>query len=246
MYSARTTLATTKRILQQLSHDPRTIGLMLAVPGALIILLRWVFGDNEAVFNTVAPAMLGVFPFVIMFIVTSITTLRERVSGTLERLMAMPIGKLDIIVGYALAFSIFGAIQSLLTSSVAIYLLGLDVAGPQWFVVVVALIDTLLGVALGLFVSAFAKTEFQAVQFMPALILPQVLVCGLLVPLDQLPALLEKIAYWLPLTYAVDALNRVVTEASLSTEAWRDVWVVAGFALAALLCGALTLRRRNA
>jgi ABC-2 type transport system permease protein len=245
MYHLRTTLATTKRILQQLSHDHRTIGLMLVVPGVLMSLLWWVFSDNEKVFNQIGPAMLGVFPFIIMFIVTSITTLRERVSGTLERLMAMPIGKLDIILGYALAFSIFGAIQSLLTSSIAIYLLGLDVAGPQWFVVLVALIDTLLGVALGLFVSAFARTEFQAVQFMPAFILPQVVVCGLLVPLAQLPDILETIAYWLPLTYAVDALNRVVTEASLSAEAWRDVWVVVAFVVASIFLGALTLRRKT-
>lgn len=239
------TLATTKRILQQLAHDHRTIALMLVVPSILISLLWWVFSDNERVFNSVGPAMLGVFPFVVMFLVTSITTLRERVSGTLERLMATPIGKLDVVLGYALAFSIFGILQSLLTSTVAIYLLGLDVAGPQWFVVLVALVDTLLGVALGLLVSAFARTEFQAVQFMPALIIPQILVCGLLVPLEKLPDILEAIAYWLPLTYAVDALNRVVTETDLSSEAWWNVAVVGMFVVGSILLGALTLRRQS-
>ncbi len=245
MYHLKLTLATTKRILQQLAHDHRTIALMLVVPSILISLLWWVFSDNERVFNSVGPAMLGVFPFVVMFLVTSITTLRERVSGTLERLMATPVGKLDVVLGYALAFSIFGILQSLLTSSVAIYLLGLDVAGPQWFVVLVALVDTLLGVALGLLVSAFARTEFQAVQFMPALILPQILVCGLLVPLEKLPDLLEAIAYWLPLTYAVDALNRVVTETDLSSEAWWNVAVVGMFVVGSILLGALTLRRQS-
>ena len=244
MYHARTTIATTKRILQQLAHDHRTIALMLIAPTLLISLLWWVFSDNERVFDQVAPAMLGVFPFIVMFLVTSITTLRERVSGTLERLMSMPIGKLDIILGYAIAFGIFGVVQSLLTSGVAIYLLGMDVAGPMWFVVFVALLDTLLGVALGLLVSAFARTEFQAVQFMPALILPQVVICGLLVPLEKLPDLLEKIAYFLPLTYAIDALNRVSVETTLGSEAWRDVWVVAGFVAASLMLGALTLRRQ--
>lgn len=245
MYHLKLTLATTKRILQQLAHDHRTIALMLVVPSILISLLWWVFSDNERVFNSVGPAMLGVFPFVVMFLVTSITTLRERVSGTLERLMATPIGKLDVVLGYALAFSIFGILQSLLTSTVAIYLLGLDVAGPQWFVVLVALVDTLLGVALGLLVSAFARTEFQAVQFMPALIIPQILVCGLLVPLEKLPDLLEAIAYWLPLTYAVDALNRVVTETDLSSEAWWNVAVVGMFVVGSILLGALTLRRQS-
>ena len=246
MYHVRTTLATTKRILGQLSHDHRTIALMLIAPCLLISLLWWVFSENERMFDAVAPAMLGVFPFVVMFLVTSITTLRERVTGTMERLMAMPIGKFDVIIGYAIAFGIFGVIQSLLTSSVAIFLLGMDVAGPQWFVVVVALLDTLLGVALGLLVSAFARTEFQAVQFMPALIFPQVIICGLFVPLSKLPDILERIAYFLPLTYAVDALNRVAVEADLSSEAWRDVWVVLGFVVAALVLGAVTLRRKTA
>lgn len=208
-------------------------------------LLAWVFSDNERVFNTIAPAMLGVFPFIVMFLVTSITTLKERTSGTLERLMAMPIGKFDIIMGYALAFGMFGIVQSILTSAVAVLLLGMDVSGPIWFVVVVALIDTILGVALGLLVSAFARTEFQAVQFMPIFIFPQVLVCGLLVPLDRMPDVLESIAYGLPLTYAVDALNRVTTEVDVSLEAWRDVWVVVAFVIVSLLIGVLTLRRRT-
>lgn len=246
MYHVRTTFATTKRILEQLSHDHRTIALMLVAPCLLISLLWWVFSENERMFDAVAPAMLGVFPFVVMFLVTSITTLRERVTGTMERLMAMPIGKFDVIIGYAIAFGIFGVIQSLLTSSVAIFLLGMDVAGPQWFVVVVALLDTLLGVALGLLVSAFARTEFQAVQFMPALIFPQVIICGLFVPLSKLPDILERIAYFLPLTYAVDALNRVAVEADLSSDAWRDAWIVLGFVVAALVLGAVTLRRKTA
>ena len=245
MYHVRMTLSTTRRILQQLSHDHRTIALMLIAPCILISLLWWVFSENEATFDRVAPAMLGVFPFIVMFLVTSITTLRERVGGTLERLMAMPIGKFDIIIGYALAFAVFGIIQSLLTSSVAIFLLDMDVAGPQWFVVVVAVLDTLLGVALGLFVSAFARTEFQAVQFMPALIFPQVIICGLLLPLSQLPAPLERIAYFLPLTYAIDALNRVAVESSLGAQAWRDVWIVLAFVVAALVIGTVTLRRRT-
>jgi ABC-2 type transport system permease protein len=245
MYHVRTTLATTRRILEQLFHDHRSIALMLIAPTLLISLLAWVFSDNEKVFDMVAPAMLGVFPFIIMFLITSITTLRERNGGTMERLMTTRIGKFDIIMGYGLAFSLFGALQSLITSSVAIYLLGMDVAGPQWFVVVVALIDTLLGVALGLFVSAFARTEFQAVQFMPALILPQVLICGLFVPLAQLPQVLETIAYCLPLTYAVDALNLVTTNADITAEMWRDVWVVGGFIAGALVLASLTLRRRT-
>jgi len=245
MYHVRATLATTKRILGQLSHDHRSVALIFMVPVVLMSLLWWLFSDNERQFNMIAPALLGVFPFVIMFLITSITTLRERTGGTLQRVLVTPIGRLDIILGYTLAFGLLAVVQSLVASSVAIWLLGMDVAGPQWFVVFVALCDALLGTALGLFVSAFARTEFQAVQFMPALIFPQFLVCGLLMPLDKMPDLLEKIAYWLPLTYAVDALNRVTREVNLSSEAWRDVWVVLAFTLGAVILGALTLRRHE-
>lgn len=245
MYHVQTTLATTRRILHQLSHDKRTIALMFVAPSVLMSLLWWVFSDHAAQFNAVAPAMLGVFPFVIMFLVTSITTLRERTTGTLERLMAMPIGKADIIVGYALAFGLFGAVQSVITSSVAIYLLGMDTAGPQWFVVVVAIADTLLGVALGLLTSAFARTEFQAVQFLPAFIFPQVIVCGLFVPLANLPDVLNAAAYYLPLTYAVEALNGAVGNTDITGDMWRDLLVVASFIGCSLVLASFTLKRKS-
>lgn len=245
IYHMRATFATAYRILRQLSHDHRSVGLIFLVPVVLMSLLYWLFSDNTTVFDRIAPALLGLFPFTIMFLVTSITTLRERTSGTLERVLVTPVAKLDIIVGYTIAFGVLAIMQSLVASAVAIWLLGMDVAGPEWFVVLVALADAVMGVTLGLFVSAFARTEFQAVQFMPALIFPQFLVCGLLLPLDQMPDLLEKIAYWLPLTYAVDALNRVSVETDLSSEAWRDIWMVLAFVVGTVILGSLTLRRRT-
>ncbi len=245
MYHIMAIIATTGRIIAQLLHDKRTIALMFLAPVLLMSLLYWVFSDDVKMFDVFGPALLGIFPFSVMFLITSITTLRERRGGTMERLLAMPVGKFDIVLGYAIAFGLFGAIQSLITSSIAIYWLGLDVVGPQWFVVVVALLDTLLGVALGLFVSAFASTEFQAVQFMPALIFPQIIICGLFVPLDKLPALLESIAYWMPLTYAVDALNAVTKHTDITGDMWRDVWVIVAFIIGALVIASLTLRRRT-
>lgn len=245
MYHIKVTLMTTKRILQQLSHDHRTVGLIFLVPCLLLGLLRWLFEDNLNVFNQLAPALLGVFPFIIMFIITSITTLRERTGGTMERLMALPIGKLDFIVGYMLAFGLLAIVQAGLASAVLLYGLGLNIAGPNWFLVVMALADALLGTALGLFLSAFARTEFQAVQFMPAFVLPQLLICGLLVPLAHTPDLLQTIAYCLPMTYAVDALQTIVHNTDITNDAWRDLYVVTGFVVAAILLGALTLRRRT-
>lgn len=245
MYHLSAMIATAKRVLNQLSHDHRSVALIFVVPVVLMTLLWWLFSDHGRVFDSIAPALLGVFPFTIMFLITSVTTLRERNSGTLERVLVTPIGKADLILGYALAFGLLAVVQAIIASSFAIFVLGMEVAGPQWFVVLIALLDALLGVALGLLVSAFARTEFQAVQFMPALIFPQFLVCGLLLPLDKMPDLLERIAYCLPLTYAVDALNRVAAESTLSSEAWRDIGVVIIFIIAALALGALTLRRRS-
>lgn len=243
IYHLQTTIATMKRILQQLSHDRRTIALIFLVPVILLSLLRWLYTDNLMIFDSIAPALLGIFPFTIMFIITSITTLRERTSGTMERLMVSPIGKLDLVLGYMFAFGLLAAVQAVLASILLLYGLGLDIDGSNWFLVAAALMSALLGTALGIFVSAFAKTEFQAVQFMPALILPQILICGLLMPLDQMPELLEKIAYILPLTYVIDLLNQIVSNTNVTVEAWHDLAVILAFIIGAILLAALTLRR---
>jgi ABC-2 type transport system permease protein len=184
------------------------------------------------------------FPFIVMFLVTSVTTLRERSSGTLERLLAMPMGKLDFLVGYALAFGLLAAVQSALAVGISVGLLGLEIVGPVWLLTIVAVADAVLGTALGLFVSAFARTEFQAVQFMPAIVIPQILLCGLFVPRTAMPDLLERISDVLPLSYAVDAMQSL-TRTAATGEVWSDVSVVAGFALAGLALGAATLRRRT-
>ncbi|WP_026874623.1 ABC transporter permease [Jiangella gansuensis] len=240
--SPRITVATATRVLQQLRHDPRTIALMLVVPSLLMALLWWIY-DGGPLFDRIGPALLAIFPFLVMFLVTSIATLRERTSGTLERLLSMPTGKLDFLLGYALAFGTVALVQAIVTSSVAVGLLDLQTAGPTWVLVAVAVFDALLGVALGLFVSAFASTEFQVVQFMPALVLPQFLLCGLLVPRDQLPDVLEVVSDVLPLSYAVDAMNEV--QAYTDPAVWAQLGVVLGFSVALLALGAATLRRRT-
>lgn len=245
MYHITATFATAGRVLRQLSHDHRTLALIFVVPCLLLGLLRWLYDNNLTIFDAIAPALLGIFPFIIMFIITSITTLRERTTGTLERLMAMPIGRGDVVVGYMLAFGLLASLQALFASLLLLYGLGLTVAGPHEFLIVMAVLDALLGTALGIFVSAFARTEFQAVQFMPALIFPQILIGGLLMPLAQMPDILEHVAYWLPLTYAIDALQSVVKHTDITTDAWRDVWVVAAFTIGAVLAAAMTLRRRT-
>jgi ABC-2 type transport system permease protein len=242
--NATLTFATAGRVVTQLRHDRRTIALMLLVPLVLLSLLAWVF-DGTSTFDRVGPPLLGIFPFIVMFLVTSVATLRERTSGTLERLLTMPIGKLDILLGYALAFGLVAVVQAALASGLAIFGLGMDVAGPVWLLVLVALVNSWLGTTLGLLVSAFAASEFQAVQFLPAVILPQFLLCGLLVPRDELPNALDAISDFLPLSYAVDALNRVAAHDEFSGRLGADMMTIIAFAGVALIAGAATLRRRT-
>ncbi len=243
--NARITLAVAGRVLTQVRRDHRTLAMLLVVPCLLISLLWWMFDELPGgMFDRFGPALLAMFPFIVMFLVTSVTTLRERSSGTLERLLTMPMGKLDFLLGYALAFGLLAAVQSALAVAVSVGLLGLEVNGPVWLLGLVAVVDAVLGTALGLLVSAFATTEFQAVQFMPAFVLPQILLCGLFVPRESMPGVLEAISDLLPLSYAVDAMQELVGRAD-EGEVWRSVGVVAGFALASLALGAATLRRRT-
>jgi ABC-2 type transport system permease protein len=184
--SVRVTLATAQRVLWQIRHDPRTIALLLVVPALLLVLLRYVFDGREAVFQSIGAPLCGLFPFIVMFLITSITMLRERTTGTLERLMSLPLAKLDLLA------------------------------------------------------------EFQAVQFMPALIFPQLLLCGLFVDRSAMASVLYWISWALPLTYAYDALARATAIAPLDGRLAVDALVVAACTLGALALGALTLRRRTA
>jgi ABC-2 type transport system permease protein len=239
--NAAVTLATSRRVLLQLRHDPRTVGLMIIVPALLMVLLRYVY-DSATFFSGIAPALLGFFPFLMMFLVTSITTLRERTSGTLERLMTSPMSKLDLLVGYALAFALVGLVQVAVAVLVSLWL-GMELAGSVWWLLLVAALDALLGVALGLLASAFARTEFQAVQFMPIVVLPQFLLCGLFHPRGEMATVLRWASNAMPLSYAVSALRRVADAPTVGATFVRDVLVVAGCALLALTVAAATLRR---
>ena len=249
--SPRLTAATAGRVLRQLRHDHRTVAMLLVLPSLLLGLLYLLWKDvpslpgQPGIFDRVGLTMLAILPFVVMFLVTSIAMLRERTSGTLERLLTTPLARLDLLLGYGTAFGLAAAAQALVTVTVATTLYDLDVAGSLWLVVLIAVVDAVLGVALGLLASAFARTEFQAVQFMPVVVLPQVFLCGLLVPVDQMAGWLQAISNVLPLTYAVDALQEVGSSAEPTGTLWLGVAIVAGAALLALALAAATLRRRT-
>lgn len=238
------TFATSGRVLTQLRHDKRTLAMLFVVPPILITVLKYVF-QNDMVFNGLAPMLLGIFPMILMFLITSIATLRERTNGTLERLMTMPMGKLDFILGYAIAFALIALMQALIAAGVMLGLLQVTVLGGTLPTIIGAVTAALLGMALGLFVSAFAASEFQAVQFMPAFIFPQLLVCGLFVARDQMAQILQRLADVFPLTYSVDAMKQITTHTGWTATLSRDLAVVIAYALAALILGSLTIRRQE-
>ncbi|WBB80051.1 ABC transporter permease [Micromonospora sp. WMMD882] len=249
--SPRVTAATAGRVLRQLRHDRRTVALLVVVPGVLLALVYAMYAEQTAPpwqprpFDRVALIMLGLFPFTIMFLVTSIAMLRERTSGTLERLLTTPLARLDLLGGYALALGLAAATQAGVAAAVAYALFGLETAGSAGLVVVIAVVTALLGMALGLLCSAFARTEFQAVQFMPVVVIPQILLCGLFVARPEMAGWLQAVGDALPLTYAVEALQEVGAHAEPTGTMWRDLTVVAGSALLALALAAATLRRRS-
>lgn len=243
--SVRKTLATSRRVLKQLRHDPRTLALVLLVPLLLVTLLRYVFDRQRMVFNGLAPMILGIFPLLMMFLITSIATLRERTSGTLDRLMTEPISKTDLIFGYALAFSIVGLIQACLACLVTLGLLGVTVMGGTLPVIITAVFASFLGTSLGLFVSAFARNEFQAVQLVMPIIMPQVLLCGLFVARNQMARWLQWLSDIFPVTYSVDAMKQVTLHASWTSDLTRDLIIIGVCGIAALMLGAITIRRQE-
>lgn len=243
--SLRITFSTAERILRQLRHDHRTIAMLVIVPTVLLTLMRYIFDSAPPIFDRVGLIMLGVFPFIIMFLLTSVAMLRERTSGTLERLLTTPLHKLDLLLGYGIAFALAAAVQAGIATGLAYLLLGLDTLGSAWVVAGLAIANAVLGMAVGLFVSAFAQSEFQAVQFMPAFVLPQLLLCGLIWPRDQMVGWLEGISNALPMSYAVQALTEVGSHRTPTGILWRDLAVILGCVAVALLLGAATLRRRT-
>lgn len=243
--SARRTIATARRVLAQLQGDPRTLAMLLVVPVLLMILLRYAFDSRVPIFDHIAPILIAIFPFILMFLITSVSMLRERTSGTLERLLSMPIAKLDLLVGYALAFGAVAIVQVALVIVVVLGPLGVSVTGSVIVLSLFGVLDALLGMALGLGLSALAHTEFQAVQLLPAVAFPQLLVCGLFAPRDQMAGVLQGLADAFPLTYAVDGVTRSAASTAWDGSLVKDLVVVAICIPLALGLGAATLQRRT-
>ncbi|MBS9533086.1 ABC transporter permease [Mycobacterium sp. M1] len=250
--TARAYLATTLRILRQLAGDHRSVAMILLLPSLVIALMYFMFQNTPhppgtpSAFDVACLILLGIFPLFLMFVITSITMQRERASGTLERILTTPLRRFDLLAAYATAFSIAAAAQAMLACAVSFGLLDFHTSGSPLWVFAIAIVNAVLGVGLGLLCSAFARTEFQAVQFIPAVMVPQLLLAGIIVPRAAMPDWLQWISDAMPASYALEAVQQVGAHPDLTGLTVRDIGVVLACTAVTLCLAAATLRRRTA
>jgi len=192
-----------------------------------------------------APLLVGVFAFFFVFLLTSVSFLRERSQGTIERLMVSPLSKAELVLGYVLGFTLFALLQSLLILLFVVGVLRVHYAGNLGLIFLVTLALTIGGVNMGIFASAFARNELQVIQFIPLLLVPQVLLGGLFFPVATLPVVLKQLAYIFPLTYANFALKDVMLKGLGLADVWPDLAFIAAFAVLMVLLAALSLSQER-
>ena len=239
------TLTIANRSLKQLLRDRRTVALLLIVP-LIISSLIGVSMPNKMALDSTLPAILAMLVLFLGFLLSGISFLRERTQGTMERLMASPVSRIDIVVGYLLGFLIFAIVQTLILFFYTVYVLKADFRGDLWQIIVFQVLIGIMAVCLGTFISVFAKNEFQMVQFIPLIIVPQVFLCGLLFPVSQQSEYLQWIAKFLPLTYAVDGIKGLMLNGQSLLDIGKEVGILAAFSVGFMVLAALSLRRGSA
>ena len=237
------TLAIASRIVNQITRDHRSLALIIVAPIIVMSLVGFSFADQRDILNRVAPGLIGVFVLFFVFILTGVSFLRERAQGTLERLLTTPVGGADILTGYLLGFLLFAGIQSVVILFYTIFALRIDYEGSLWQIFVLLFIVTLVAVSLGIFISTFARNEFQVVQFIPVILLPQIFLSGAVLPTEQLPGYFQAAGKALPLTYAVDGLKAVMLQGESLGGIGRELAALGGFAIGLLVLASMTVRR---
>jgi ABC-2 type transport system permease protein len=236
------TLTIAGRTMRQLLRDRRTIALILIVP-LIIASLVGVSIPNKMILNSTLPAMLAMLVLFLGFLLSGISFLRERTQGTMERLMASPASRLDIVGGYLLGFLTFAIVQTLILFFYTVYVLHVDFRGDLWQIILFQIIIGVMSVCLGIFISVFARNEFQMIQFIPLIIVPQVFICGLLFPIDQLPGYLQWIAKFLPLTYGIDGIRALMLEGKGLLDIGKEVGILMAYVVGLMVLAAISLRR---
>jgi ABC-2 type transport system permease protein len=238
-------LAIAGRIVSQMRHDPRTLGMMFFVPLFLMTLIYLSVPDQPGLFDYLAPAGLAVVVLFFVFILTGVSFLRERLQGTLERLMASPATRADLVVGYLLGFFLFAALQLVVLLLFTIWVLGMKYRGSLGEVLAFQLLVALGSLNLGILASTWARNEFQVVQFIPLFILPQFLLGGLLWPVEQMPWYLQDLSRIMPLRYAIEGLRGIMLDGKGFSGVLPQLGFLGGFALVMLFLAGLSLRRTS-
>ncbi len=227
------------RILLTLRGDHRTLGLVVVMPAFIIFL----FGEVFPVAEPVAPVLLGVFVFVLTYILTAIGFLRERTAGTLERVLVSPISRTGLVVGYVLGFGVLATVQSLVLLGSGILFLGVEFEHGVALFFLVELLGAMTALGLGIVLSLFARNEFQVLQFMPTVIGPQIILGGTFVPVASLPVYLEWPARLMPVTYLVGGMEYVVLGTGEAADLWLAVGALSAFTLLAVVVSWAVVRR---
>jgi ABC-2 type transport system permease protein len=239
------TLTIARRSIIQLARDRRTIALIIVAP-LIIASLFGVSLPNTQILNETLPAMLAVLILFFGFLISGISFLRERSLGTRERLMASPVTKTDIVVGYLLGFLLFAMLQTLILFFYSVYVLKVDFTGSLWEILIFQILIGILAVCLGIFISAFARNEFQMIQFIPLIIVPQVFICGLIFPVSTEPQWLQWIAKFLPLTYGIDGIRALMLNGKGLLDIGKEIGVLLAYAVVLMFLAGLSLRRGHA
>jgi ABC-2 type transport system permease protein len=236
------TFTVARRVMLQVIRDRRTVALIVIVP-LVIASIAGVSMPNKMTLDNAAPAVLATLILFFGFLITGISVLRERTQGTLERLLASPISRFDVVAGYLLGFLVFALLQTLILFFYMVYVLNVSFQGDLWQILVFQLLIGINAVCLGTLFSVFAKNEFQMIQFIPLIIIPQVFLCGLFIQISQMPDYLQWIAKFLPLTYGVEGIKALMLYGQNLLDIGKDVGVLAAYAVGLLILAALTLRR---
>ncbi len=194
----------------------------------------------------IAPAYIGLIVFFLVFLLTTLVFLRERSQGTLERLFATPVSRVELVLGYMVGFGIFALLQSLVILLFAVYVVQVHIAGNLGDVFLILAVLAIGAINLGIYLSTFARTEFQIIQFIPIVITPQGLLGDFIFPLDAMPEVLQWLGRLMPLTYANQALRAVMIRGEGLQAILPHLIVLIAFAIAMVLLAATTLRREVA
>jgi len=204
-------IAISNRILLQIIGDKRTIGLIVVAPLIVMSLAGFSFINSKDVLNRIAPGLICTFAFFFTFLLTAVSFYRERVSGTLERLFTTPVTKTDVLLGYLFGFLPLALVQASLIVMYSIFVLRVDYEGNIFNIMLIIFLIASISVNLGIFLSTFAKNEFQIIQFIPVLISPQIFLSGIFIPVEQLPWYFKPLSAIAPLTYANRALRNIMS-----------------------------------